>query len=151
MNPLDALKPIHQPAAVAAWPPGPGAWLALSLLLALIGLALWWWRRHRHKVAPSRQALAQLDALNPTDPELASQVVALIKRTALAYLPREQVADLHGAELHRFLNQCLGTTAPWNELLGNPYQAKPNHGGDALRQQARLVLQRLPKMGERHA
>ncbi|NQY04093.1 MAG: DUF4381 family protein [Halieaceae bacterium] len=46
-DPLAALHPLREPAAIALWPPAPGWWLlALLLMVLLIAAALWLRRRY---------------------------------------------------------------------------------------------------------
>ena len=45
------LKDIHLPPEIGIWPPAPGWWVLLILVLAVIGLSIWLWRRYqRHPV-----------------------------------------------------------------------------------------------------
>ena len=109
---LDRLNDIVEPPPIDAWPPAAGFWfLATLLLLWLAALAWGGWSRYRRD-RYRRQALAQLQQLsgrpdsNPL-PELAE----LLKRTALAGYPRQQVAALSGDDWLRFLDCSAATDA----------------------------------------
>ncbi|GAA4872439.1 DUF4381 domain-containing protein [Ferrimonas pelagia] len=146
MNPLDSLHDIVLPQPVDWWPLAPGWWLLAALvLLALIAGGIKLQRHWRHQ-RPAKLAIAQLQRLDPTAPDLATQVQALLKRAAMAYGPREQCAGLHGNQWHNYLQQL--SPHPWPELLGNPYQAQVSHGGQRLLDAASAALTQLPKQTE---
>lgn len=96
---------------VSWWPPAPG-WYVLAFVIAALVIALAWrarrrWLARRYRV----QALTELRAirLDPTDPATAAaNMMTLLKRTALAAYPRQQVAGLSGADWWSFLDQGIG-------------------------------------------
>jgi len=112
-DPLAALHPLREPAAIGWWPPAPGWWalLCFALVIAALLCYLLWrrWRRNAYR----RRALAQLDSLRLEyrrhgDPlRYVEQVNALLKSVALATYPRETVAAQHGESWRIFLNQSL--------------------------------------------
>ena len=78
--------------------------------LALLGLLIWGiqryrrWRRDRYRRA-ALQRLAALEKLAPVDQATAlTQLPLLLKQTALAAYPREQVAQLSGKTWLTFLD-----------------------------------------------
>jgi hypothetical protein len=106
---LKSLADIAVPPPVSYLPHTWG-WAALGcLLLAIAALLVWRWFRHWTANRYRREALAELDALEHSisgqsipgriEPALAE----LLKRTALAAWPREDVASLNGAEWATFL------------------------------------------------
>ena len=102
---------ITAPAAIDWWPQTAGwLWLGAGLLawLAYRGWqALRRWYRDRYR----REAIARLQALAAAPPgqSLVGELNRLLKLTALAAFPREQVARLSGEEWVQFLNrQCPG-------------------------------------------
>lgn len=120
---LDMLAPVPQPPAISMMPQTPG-WLVLGLGLA--GLALWGagHLRARHRAnAYRRAALAEL-ALAGDD---AARIASLLRRTALAGFPREQVAGLSGDIWLSFLDQSYGGKGFSGDtgqvLLAAPYRA----------------------------
>lgn len=88
---LDRLHDLVLPPDVPWWPPAPG-WYALFVLLALAyaWLALRRWQ-HRRADAYRRAALREL-----AGPRDATAVAELLRRTALAVVPRPVVAGMTG-------------------------------------------------------
>lgn len=101
-NPLEQLRDIHLPPAVATWPPAIGWWLlaAFALLITLVVLALLWhrWQKNAYR----REALRACQSLEETIRDSAdyrsviAEISALLKRTALTAFPRSEVAVLSG-------------------------------------------------------
>ena len=104
---LDRLHDLVVPPAVPWWPPTPGWELVLAALalgvLALLLKAMMRWQADRYR----REALKALDdpGTKPADWS------ALLKRTALAIWPREEVAHLTGREWLAFLDRTAGMSA----------------------------------------
>jgi hypothetical protein len=102
---LSNLRDLALPPQVPLWPPAPGWWivaaagLATAAILALAAVA-----RHRRN-AYRREAVRQLDTVDP------GGISAILKRTALAAWPREQVAALSGTAWLAFLDRTGRTTA----------------------------------------
>ena len=90
---LDRLHDLSAPPEVPWWPPAPGWYvvLGLAVLLALtLGFRRWSrWRANAYR----RAAMRELSTLE-SGPEIAT----LLRRTALAIVPRERVASMHGTE-----------------------------------------------------
>lgn len=113
MQPLLKLKDIHMPPAAIHWPPAPG-WFILILLLILVAGASWIfisknlpaWHAKRH-------ALQLLKAYQQTyKKEFNSQKTSalineLLKKTALFFYPRTAVASLQGQAWLDFLNKTM--------------------------------------------
>jgi Domain of unknown function (DUF4381) len=96
---LSKLHDFYQPPP-PAWTPQTVGWYVLFAIIAvaLIGCVIYWVHRYiadRYR----REALRELDAASP------EQFSALLKRTALAAWPREQVASLSGDAWLKFLQQ----------------------------------------------
>lgn len=135
MNPdqdlLQQLHDIHLPAALGRWPLAPGwvALLGIMLLLLIVGV-VWGWRWvRRGKV--KREALRVLALYEKTYyAEMNTQTSSaalneLLKRVALAYFPREQVAQLYGKEWLVFLQETskkLDFLTEGEAFLYAPYQ-----------------------------
>lgn len=90
-NSLDRLHDIALPPEVPWWPLAPGWYVVLGVLLVLmLVLAHRAWKRHRGN-AYRRAALRQL-AFAQDVPSIAE----LLRRTALAIAPREEIAAMTG-------------------------------------------------------
>jgi len=112
MNELP-LRDIHLPEAVSWWPLAIGWWL-LPLLVILITYAIYKLVKHRqlNKKVPYRKiALGELGNIraefkNQDDSiELIRAISALLRRIALSYLPRENIASLTGKRWIQQLNK----------------------------------------------
>ncbi|BDM63861.1 hypothetical protein NFHSH190041_13130 [Shewanella sp. NFH-SH190041] len=104
---LAALQDIHLPEPVGLWPLAPGYWILLALLLVIVlGLIFFTVRRHK-RLAARRMALALLDRLQPNQIDYATEVNTLMKRAALSYLPRTQVAALEGEPWYHLLDSAM--------------------------------------------
>lgn len=108
---LAQLHDIHLPDAIGIWPLAPGYYvLALLVILLLWGGTILLMRSIR-KGRNKRQALRVLksyheDYLKTANSQAsAAQISELLKRVALVYYPREQVASLQGEAWISFLNQ----------------------------------------------
>ena len=124
-DPLSQLADIHLPAEIGYWPPAPGWWLLLALLLAAliwlgIRLLKQWQRQRRYNFA-----LVELDkcyqrynSAAPTDDEqqsaaklnLINGVNAVLRRVALKHFPNDQVASLGGEQWVRFIRASSTST-----------------------------------------
>jgi len=88
---LDRLHDLVLPPVLPWWPPAPG-WYAFFILLILAGGWLAWrWWQHRRADAYRRAALQELAYLRD-----ATAVAELLRRTALAVVPRPLVAGMTG-------------------------------------------------------
>lgn len=111
---LSGLQDIVLPGIPALWPPAPGFWILLFLLLVAL-ISLWRWRRILHRRNAYRRAGLELlqQARSVRDVSL------VLKRVALAAWPREQVASLYDSEWANFLNsscaQCRFEPDGWHE------------------------------------
>lgn len=125
---LDLLEPAPEPVPVAWTPQTAGwTWLGLAVLIAFVLGARWLVQRHR-KNAYRREALRELKTVSDN----AAAVSKLLRRSALAGFPREDVASLHGDAWLSFLADTYpgpalkGKTA--ETLLAAPYRDVPADG-----------------------
>ena len=122
-DPLAQLKDIHLPSPIGWWPLAPGWYMmiALVLLIAII-LAHHLYKKHRNALA-KKQALILLNQyqneyeLKHNIPLTSAHVSELLRRVALVYYPRDQVASLHGEEWIQFLNET-GKGVDFNFVRG---------------------------------
>ena len=117
-DPLSQLADIHLPAEIGFWPPAPGWWVLLVLVLAATAYAsfrlLQLWQRKRRcafalaelekcyanyhkKHADSAETDGKLDLVN--------DVNAVLRRVALKHFPESQVASLGGQQWVRFIRE----------------------------------------------
>ena len=139
------LQDIHLPAAVHSWPPAPGWWLLLVLLLAAM-LAGWrCWQRRRLR----RLALAHLNALarRPSDPHLAVALSRLLRQAVISHFPADK-AGLTGQRWLDFLDRPFAdrpfSTGSGRCLLDAPYRVDARIDSAALIALCRRWLKKLP-------
>jgi hypothetical protein len=132
-EPIEALlRDIQLPDAVPVWPPAPGWWGLLLLVLLVLAFALFIWHR---KGRLCRSALAELDELvcrYTREGDQASYVMGLstlLRRVALAREPRRQVAGLVGDDWLAYLDS-RGATSQFSSGQGRALLSLP-YGGDA--------------------
>lgn len=111
VDPLVQLRDIHLPEPINWWPLAPG-WYGVMVIFILIAIVLI--RiidRKKEQAKPKKQALELLKSYRQhyekeRNAQLASaRISELLRRVALVYYPREQVASLHGEDWLEFLNQ----------------------------------------------
>lgn len=106
---LQNLNEIVLPAPAAWWPPAPGWYVVMAVLLVLLtwGLfrALKSWRKDTYR----REALRELASILAGDAASSAEIPPLLKRAALAAWPRQDVAGLNGPEWHAFLDRTAAT------------------------------------------
>lgn len=114
---LDRLHDIVVPPAAPGWPPAPGWYyiivLVLCLVLVFLVRGVIRWQRNRYR----REALAEFRQQERRLHDPAQRVAALaalgalLKRAAITAYPRGEVAALTGAAWFDFLDQTGSTTA----------------------------------------
>jgi hypothetical protein len=114
MNPaLQQLKDIHLPPAIKMWPTSPG-WLALyGIIAVLLAYLAYLAYRNQQRKKTVNYALAMLKKLALADPQeinIATEISILLRRTALHYFRREDIAGLTGDSWLSFLNRSGNTT-----------------------------------------
>lgn len=124
-DPLAALRPLHVPAPISWWPPAPGWWLTLLIILFVLAVIYRYWLR----MAPQRCALRELKYLekhkNSTEQSVAT-LNLLLKRYAMVCWPAQTVASLSGRAWLEFLDANGGagkfSRGPGRPLLTDPYR-----------------------------
>lgn len=130
---LAELKDIVTPEAIGHWPWAIGYWLLLGVLIIACILLLLWLKKRARRLAPRRNAkhlLVQLDIHSAT---YASEVNSLLKRVAMSYLPRENIAQLDGDAWSSWLDSALppahkGKIGP---LLASRHRSAPLNASQA--------------------
>lgn len=132
---LAQLRDIHMPLPINWWPLAPRGYCLLLVLLLLGGLLWIYGRRYYQNGRAKRAALQLLSqyrlASQQQDSQMTcAQVSMLLRRVALAYYPRKEVASLQGDDWILFLNKTAnrvrwGRKLDFNrvrkELLQLPY------------------------------
>ena len=121
---IDQLAPIIPPETVSFWPPQPGWYVVLFLLilvLAYLGYRIW---KYRRKNAYRKAAMVRLEKLRTENmgKDAIIMVNQLLKATAIAGFDRNEVASLHGDEWLEFLDRSAYMNSFMNEpgrLLAN--------------------------------
>ncbi|MFY2826685.1 DUF4381 domain-containing protein [Ruegeria sp. MALMAid1280] len=124
---LDMLEPAPAHAPIPMTPQTWG-WAVLALLVATaVCCGVYLYRRHRKANAYRRCALADLQA---ADNDVA-KIAEVLRRTALAAFPRDQVAGLHGTDWIIFLKQTAENISispvDARALLEAPYRSSPRN------------------------
>lgn len=123
---LAAMKDIQLPDPISSWPPAYGYWLLLALIIILVVSALYWLIRRHRRNAAKREAIAHLDRLDLNHKQLAIEINALLKRSAMSYTPRENIASLDGGNWYHWLEQQVPKVDKnLAKLLAKRYQAQP--------------------------
>ena len=157
MNELE-LRDIHLPDASLWWPPAPGWWVTLALLLALAVMIPWLLRRLRHKPVNrlclrELQAIRQRFAAGQPNNDVIRDIAALLRRTLIAYRGRDGFAASTG---DTWVNQLQALAAGENfsqaqlELLGNQrYQRDSDSDIDNLLKACERWIRALPRRDSR--
>ena len=104
-NSLSNLRDIVVPDQPPYWPPAPGVWIALGIIVATALLIGW----HLH-TARKRNAYRKAGLLLLKNVRTSYDISVIMKRVALAVFPREQVASLYGDDWAAFLHRtCRGS------------------------------------------
>lgn len=152
------LRDIHLPEAVSWWPPAPGWWGLLgSITLAVIAFFLIrYWRKRRRLRDDAILELKRIcdgfdqhhDALR-----LVRELSVLLRRIAISYFPRSDVASLTGDAWLQFLDkntQLAGEDqgffkGPGRILNSGPYQARVDIDTQSLIVLCRGWVEALPE------
>lgn len=109
-NPLNQLKDIHLPDPIGWWPIAPGWYLVALFLFLLFGIVGHFILKKFRYFKPKKQALNllkqyKIEYENEKNAPLTSAKISdLLRRVALLYYPRAEVAGLNGEEWIQFLN-----------------------------------------------
>ena len=124
-DPLAALNPLREPAAIAWWPPAPGWWLLLGFALVTAALLARWLLRRRRRNSHRRLALQRLDALcerqraDPDPQAFVAAVNALLKSVAVRSFGPRSVAAEHGERWIAFLNRTAPGGSHFDDALAD--------------------------------
>lgn len=127
---LNRLVDIVSIEEVSWWPLAPGWWvLFVFLLVVLVIMVVWSVRRWRGN-AYRRAACVELESIG----ELVSvdEVNALLKRTALSFRPREEIAGLAGNAWIDFLRQSGPLSENGVRMLNLAYTSSVFTGSEGV-------------------
>ena len=146
---LNQLKDIHLPITVGWWPLAPGWYVLIAVTFGFVLLFTHLiYKRHVHARA-KKQALLLLQLYatqyeQDHNAQLASaRISELLKRVALVYYPREQVASIYGQYWIDFLNKTgkrVEFNAVQSMLLDSPFKTNERVNLKPLIIQARLWI-----------
>lgn len=101
---LERLADIVTLPPVSWWPPAPGWYAVMGIVLLLfMSIAIMMWQ-HKRRNAYRAAALAELKQVGK-GPQAANRIAQILKRTALTIAPRNSVASLTGDNWVQWLNQ----------------------------------------------
>ena len=148
------LRDIHLPPA-PWWPPAPGVWLVLALVVAALGATAWWlWRHARRR--PLRAALREVDRIGQawaTDRDatnLLDGASRLLRRVARRIDPAAASAsgDAWRGFVHRYAPD-EDTRATLDAFLDARYRAQPALDAQVLLPALRTWCRRALRPGVR--
>ena len=154
-----ALRDIHLPEAVSWWPPAPGWWILLSLLV--VGFTLFFfWRKYQRSIRIKKAALSEFENirltyqqnLNPS--ALARSISILLRRVCLSYYPHTNVPGMTGPQWLNYLDSTADIkgfqTECGNILVVAPYipgRKCPHYDAEALLELSAAWIKAQPKKG----
>ena len=131
------LRDLHLPEMIGWWPLAPGWWFLIALAVAGLSYVLYrsfrkWRRNALRRVALRELARIQKEYQSGIDEiSLAIELSELLRRTMLAYAPRNEVAGLTGGNWLRWLDQGL-EEKPFSEGSGQNLESLPYRRRDAI-------------------
>lgn len=146
---LNQLKDIHLPLPVGWWPLAPGWYLLMLFLFCFLVFLCFRGYRYYLNTQAKRQALVLLDSYclqynkDKNAPLMSARISELLKRVALVYFPRQQVASIHGQAWINFLNKTskgIDFELVKSLLLDSPYNASKRCDLNPLIKRAKLWI-----------
>ncbi|ABZ77227.1 conserved hypothetical protein [Shewanella halifaxensis HAW-EB4] len=115
VNPaLASMQDIQTPIEIGLWPLAYGYWISLLIIILVATLLIVWFKKRRQVSAAKRAALVELAKLNMHSEQYVTEVSSILKRAAMSYCSRSQVAQLCGDDWDHWLNAQVAT--PQDEL-----------------------------------
>ncbi len=157
MNQLE-LRDIHLPESGLWWPPAPGWWLSLLLilLLAILLPRLFRWYRHKPLKRLSLQELARIRQAyrqGQSGKAVLNEVAGLLRRVTISYYGRNATAAVTGAhwlrQLQRLSPQTGFTEQQLELLVRERYRPQCEFDIEQLLQSCERWLRALPR-GRNH-
>jgi len=151
---LAKLRDIHLPNPIGWWPMAAGWYFLILLVLAIFALSYYFIRRAYRNGRAKRQALRLLQSYereyknNSNSQIISMKISELLRRVALVYFPREEVARLEGEAWLAFLastSKGIDFKAIREHLLVMPYQPAKEIDLEPLFGSARLWIKQRGK------
>lgn len=118
-DPLSQLRDIHLPQPGGFWPPAPGWWILLAIIMTLAVLAFILIRRKQrrnHWLRIARKELRQLEQTSSADNQWFAALNQLLKQSARIRYPERVPESLSGEPWIHFLLE----TSPNNRIASRP-------------------------------
>lgn len=131
------LRDLHLPEMIGWWPLALGWWFLIALVVAGFGYLLYrsfakWRRNAARRIALRELARIKHEYKHGVDEiSLAIELSELLRRTMLAYAPRDEVAGLTGDDWLRWLDRGLDNR-PFSEGSGQNVESLPYRNRDAI-------------------
>ena len=115
-DPLSELRDLHLPAAVSPWPPAPGWWILLALIVLLIVVAGYILahysdsRKYRRKALAEHSKICSLEG----DKERIQNFLELLRRTVISATGETHSASLQTDEFLNFLQESCSKKSLFN-------------------------------------
>ncbi|RLV60355.1 DUF4381 domain-containing protein [Parashewanella curva] len=124
---LAQLKDIHTPEVIGLWPLAIGYWIVIITAVLLIVMTYLLIKRHKNNQKVKKAAMAELHAIPFDIDTYAVQVNAILKRAALSYRNRADIAAVDGHQWYQWLDQTMPKSHQGKiaSLLEKRYQATP--------------------------
>jgi len=148
------LRDIHVPGPISWWPPAPGWWMLLALVIAGMILVVLYTRYQRKRTRIRRVSLKAIDAIEDAfrvhnnTTRVVRELSALLRRVCISRYPRVDVAGLTGDAWMSFLDRS-GEGKSFREGLGHvlmtaPYRKNPDVDANAVLSCCRSWIAALP-------
>jgi hypothetical protein len=132
LNLVQQLRDLHLPPAPGMWPLAWGWWLMIACCIIFLALsprlyAIWQLRQGKLRFLQQLKTIEDAYQANPNQPLLLTEFAYLLKRVALSYFPRQEVASLHGEAWVMFLRSTSKQALPdkmTSLLTDHLYQAE---------------------------
>ena len=111
---LQGLADIHLPQAISWWPPAPGWWIGMMILMILLFFSVRYLRRYLRNRKLRQVILYELDAIRRQWIKqdnlfvTSSKLSVFLRRVALQIEPRNKVASLQNEQWMQFLGKQKG-------------------------------------------
>lgn len=103
------LRDIHLPDPISWWPPAPGWWILLALIIFLtagviIGIKIYNSRALHRNVVSEIETIKNNFKINADQYELIQSLSVLLRRSCISFYPRNETAGLTGEDWLRYLD-----------------------------------------------